>query len=176
MLYQTTGVRPAVSPSATSMRRFPGGLQLHTTDLDDINIDDASKPPKRPAPPPPIPHAAPVSSVSYPHSAPNVPPARGIAPMPSPTTWMTPPPSTWVHAPPPPRPPPSPPPPPPPPTIGSLHSLPTHLEERMGSHSYQPAGPGDPLNDWEMKNYKGRSFSPVSSQSSEQTYLSSPKV
>ncbi|XP_066475487.1 harmonin [Tiliqua scincoides] len=176
---ETTGARPAVSPSATSLRRFPGGLQLHTTDLDDINLDNAGKPPKRPAPPPPVPHAAPVSSVSYPLTASNVPPARGTAPAPSSATWMTSPASAWVLASPPPRPPPSPPPPPPtpppPPAISTLHPLPTHLEEKMGSHSYQPGGPGDPLNDWEMKNYKGRSFCPVSSQSSEPNYLSSPK-
>ncbi|KAL8169912.1 UNVERIFIED_CONTAM: hypothetical protein K2H54_059903 [Gekko kuhli] len=118
---ETPGVRPPISPSGTSMRKFAGGLQLPTTDLDDINLDDVGKSTKRPAPPPPPPLPRTV------------------------------------------------------PTLGTLHTLPGHLEERMGNHSYQPGGPAEPQSHWEVKNYKERSFSPVSSQTSEQTYLSSPK-
>ncbi|XP_060131999.1 harmonin isoform X3 [Zootoca vivipara] len=164
---------PAVSPSATSVRRFAGGLQLHTTDLDDISLDDVGKPPKRPAPPPPLPHATPVFPGTYPPPPPSVPAPRGPPPMPSTAvSWIASPSSpSWVHAAPPPLSPPSSPPPAPAPI---LH--PVHLEERVGSHSYQPNGPADSMNDWEMKSYKGRSFSPISSQTSEQTYLSSPKV
>uniref|UniRef100_A0A8D0C9E5 USH1 protein network component harmonin n=1 Tax=Salvator merianae TaxID=96440 RepID=A0A8D0C9E5_SALMN len=146
---EATGMRPAVSPSATSVRRFAGGLQLHTTDLDDINLDNVGKPSKRPAPPPPLPHVAPTSS-----SAAHVPSSPLSPPSSSPLL------------------PPLPPPPPPPPqTAGPLQPLPMCL----GSHSYQPSGPMDSLDDWEMKNYNGRSFSPASSQTSEQTYVPSSK-
>lgn len=165
-----------MSPSTTSMRRFAGGLQLHTTDLDDIKLDDAGKPSKRPAPAPPLPHAAPVSLVAYPHSPANVPASRGPVPMPSAASWMMPSPPAWVHTPPPLPPSPPPPHPLPPTTINTLHPLATHLEERMGSHGYLPGVPVDSLNDWEMQKYKERSFSPASSHSSEQTGLSSPKV
>ncbi|KAF7245606.1 Harmonin [Varanus komodoensis] len=178
---ETTGVRPAVSPSATSMRRFAGGLQLHTTDLDDINLEDVGKPPKRPAPLPPLPRAAPASPLGYPLSQPNVPAAKGSVPVTSAASWRTT--SSWVLPPPPPLSPPLSPPPhsPPPPyplspqAICTLHPIAPHLEERMGSHSYQTGGPAESLSDWEVKNYNGRSFSPVSSQTSEQTYSSSPK-
>uniref|UniRef100_A0A8D0C917 USH1 protein network component harmonin n=1 Tax=Salvator merianae TaxID=96440 RepID=A0A8D0C917_SALMN len=148
---EATGMRPAVSPSATSVRRFAGGLQLHTTDLDDINLDNVGKPSKRPAPPPPLPHVAPVKTSS---SAAHVPSSPLSPPSSSPLL------------------PPLPPPPPPPPqTAGPLQPLPMCL----GSHSYQPSGPMDSLDDWEMKNYNGRSFSPASSQTSEQTYVPSSK-
>ncbi|XP_030646470.1 harmonin [Chanos chanos] len=60
---------PARSPAASSptVRRFPGGLQLATTDLDDINLDEvdqslrqplkrlAPTPPTSNQPPPPLP-------------------------------------------------------------------------------------------------------------------------
>ncbi|XP_054827477.1 harmonin isoform X3 [Eublepharis macularius] len=172
---ETPGVRPPVSPSGTSMRKFAGGLQLHTTDLDDINLDDLGKSTKRPAPPPPLPHTVPVTSVPYPLPPQNFPTARGQVPVPSATAWIPPPPSSaWVHTPAP-LPPPSPPL-PSPQTAGTLHMLPNHLDEKMGNPNYQTGRSADSQNHWEMKNYKERSFSPVSSQTSEQTYLSSPKV
>ncbi|XP_069659827.1 harmonin isoform X3 [Haliaeetus albicilla] len=71
--------RPSASPSATSMQRFAGGLQLHTTDLDDINLDEVDKPKQRVAPPPlPPPTVTPASSA---HLLPtsNVPLSRGPA-------------------------------------------------------------------------------------------------
>uniref|UniRef100_A0ABM5F8S5 Harmonin isoform X3 n=1 Tax=Pogona vitticeps TaxID=103695 RepID=A0ABM5F8S5_9SAUR len=181
-----TGGRPAVSPSATSMRRFAGGLQLHTTDLDDINLDDAGKPPKRPAPPPPpLPHATPASSMAYP-STPSIPAARGPTSVPSAPSWVTMPlSSSRTHGPPsalspsssaPPHPPHPPPPSHPPPPLPH-HPMPAHFEEITGNHNYQPGGPAESLDNWEMKNYKARSFSLGSSHTSEQqTYLSSPKV
>ncbi|KFW94992.1 Harmonin, partial [Phalacrocorax carbo] len=53
--------RPSAA-SATSVRRFAGGLQLHTTDLDDINLDEVDKPKQcvvpPPLPPPPVTPAA----------------------------------------------------------------------------------------------------------------------
>ncbi|XP_077177725.1 harmonin isoform X6 [Paroedura picta] len=177
---ETPGVRPPVSPSGTSMRKFAGGLQLHTTDLDDINLDDVGKSTKRPAPPPPLHRTVPVTSVPYPLPPPSVPAARGQAPIPSSASWMppSPPPSSaWMHTPNPvPPPPQSPPPPlPSPQTLATLHTLPNHLDERMGNHSYQPGGPAESQNHWEVKNYKEMNFSPISSQTSEQIYLSSPK-
>ncbi|XP_010012057.1 PREDICTED: harmonin [Nestor notabilis] len=72
--------RPSASP-ATSMRRFAGGLQLHTTDLDDINLDEVDKPNQRVAPPPPPPPPPTVPSASSAHPLPtsNVPLSRGPA-------------------------------------------------------------------------------------------------
>ncbi|NXN13220.1 USH1C protein, partial [Indicator maculatus] len=65
--------RPSASSSATSMRRFAGGLQLHTTDLDDINLDEVDKPKQRVAPPPivtpaPSAHPLPTSNVPLPRA------------------------------------------------------------------------------------------------------------
>ncbi|XP_009984617.1 PREDICTED: harmonin, partial [Tauraco erythrolophus] len=68
--------RPSASPSATSMRRFAGGLQLHTTDLDDINLDEVDKPKQRVAPPPPPPPTVTPAS-AHPLPTSNVPLARG---------------------------------------------------------------------------------------------------
>ncbi|KAM9013158.1 harmonin isoform 3-T3 [Ara ararauna] len=66
--------RPS-APPATSMRRFAGGLQLHTTDLDDINLDEVDKPNQHVAPPPP---PTPASS-AHPLPTSNVPLSRGPA-------------------------------------------------------------------------------------------------
>eukprot|EP00076_Gallus_gallus_P021215 XP_015142130.1 harmonin isoform X1 [Gallus gallus] len=66
--------RPSASSSATSMRRFAGGLQLHTTDLDDINLDEVEKH-VAPFPPPPL-AVTPVSS-AHPLPVLNVPLSKG---------------------------------------------------------------------------------------------------
>ncbi|XP_059682098.1 harmonin [Gavia stellata] len=71
--------RPSASPSATSMRRFAGGLQLHTTDLDDINLDEVDKPKQRVAPPPPPPPAVTPAASAHPLPTSNVPLSRGPA-------------------------------------------------------------------------------------------------
>ncbi|XP_069713787.1 harmonin isoform X4 [Phaenicophaeus curvirostris] len=80
---ELTSGRPSASPSVTSMRRFAGGLQLHTTDLDDINLDEVDKPKQRvtPPPPPPPPTVTPASSV-HPLPKSNVPrgPALAVTP------------------------------------------------------------------------------------------------
>ncbi|XP_057881777.1 harmonin [Melospiza georgiana] len=67
------------SPPATSMRRFAGGLQLHTTDLDDINLDEVDKPKQRgpPPPPPPPPPTVTPAPPAHPPPASNAP--RGPA-------------------------------------------------------------------------------------------------
>ncbi|XP_009079426.1 PREDICTED: harmonin [Acanthisitta chloris] len=72
-------------PSATSMRRFAGGLQLHTTDLDDINLDEVDKPKQRAPPPLPPPPTVTPASPPPPLPTSDVPPARG------PTLSVTPP-------------------------------------------------------------------------------------
>uniref|UniRef100_A0ACB8G405 Uncharacterized protein n=1 Tax=Sphaerodactylus townsendi TaxID=933632 RepID=A0ACB8G405_9SAUR len=162
------------------MRKFAGGLQLHTTDLDDINLDEVGKSTKRPAPPPPLTHTVPVTSVPYPLPPPNAPAMRGQTSVSSGSSWMPPSLSSaaWAHTPHPLPPPPQSPAPllPSPQTIDTLHTLSNHPDQRMGNHSYQPGGPAESQDLWEVKNYKEKSFSPVSSQTNEQAYLPSPKV
>ncbi|KAM6115157.1 harmonin [Pterocles gutturalis] len=68
--------RPSASP-AISMRRFAGGLQLHTTDLDDINLDEVDKPKPRVAPPPPPPPTVTPASPAHLLPTSNVPLSRG---------------------------------------------------------------------------------------------------
>ncbi|XP_005522619.1 PREDICTED: harmonin [Pseudopodoces humilis] len=72
-----SGRPPASSPSATSMRRFAGGLQLHTTDLDDINLDEVDKPKQRAPPPPPPPPPPTVTPAPPAHPLPPSNPPRG---------------------------------------------------------------------------------------------------
>ncbi|XP_039200577.1 harmonin isoform X3 [Crotalus tigris] len=176
---EKTGVRPAVSASATSVRRFAGGLQLHTTDLDDLSINDnTGKLSKRPAPLPPLPHTVPVASVAYPLSPPNIPATKGSAPIPNSPSWIpSSSPSPWAHVPSPPLPPPSPPPiHPSMQTAGTLHCpKSTPLDEKIGCHNFQPWVVEDSLDDWEMKNCQERKIGPVNAQRGKQTYLSSPK-
>ncbi|NWZ35649.1 USH1C protein, partial [Brachypodius atriceps] len=89
--------RPSASPSATSMRRFAGGLQLHTTDLDDINLDEVDKPKQRaPPPPPPPPATVTPAPPAHPPPAPNAP--RGPALLVTPASQVTSG-SVWMHVP-----------------------------------------------------------------------------
>lgn len=78
--------RPSASSSATSMRRFAGGLQLHTTDLDDINLDEVEKH-VAPFPPPPL-AVTPVSS-AHPLPVLNVPLSKGPVLTVSPASQVT---------------------------------------------------------------------------------------
>ncbi|KAG8125742.1 hypothetical protein E2320_020822, partial [Naja naja] len=175
---EKTGARPAVSASAISVRRFAGGLQLHTTDLDDISLNDTGKLSKHPAPLPPLPHTVSVASVAYPLSPPNIPSTKGSAPIPNSPSWIpSSSPSPWAHVPPSPFPPPSPPPiHPSMQTVGTLyHPMSNHLDEKTGCHNFQPGRAEDSLDNWEVKNCKERKISPVNAQSSKQSYLSSPK-
>ncbi|NWT57476.1 USH1C protein, partial [Erythrocercus mccallii] len=87
--------RPSASPAATSMRRFAGGLQLHTTDLDDINLDEVDKPKQRAPPPPPPPTVTPAPP-AHPPPASNAP--RGPALLVTPASQVTSA-SVWMHAP-----------------------------------------------------------------------------
>ncbi|NXH60276.1 USH1C protein, partial [Rhabdornis inornatus] len=82
---------PCPCPCATSLRRFAGGLQLHTTDLDDINLDEGDKP--KPPPPPPPPPAVSPAAPAHPAPAPSAPrgPALLVTPAPQVTSgcvWM----------------------------------------------------------------------------------------
>ncbi|XP_064281436.1 harmonin-like [Passer domesticus] len=90
--------RPSAPPSATSMRRFAGGLQLHTTDLDDINLDEVDKPKQRapPPPPPPPPPSVTPAPPAQPSPASNAP--RGPALLVTPASQVTSG-SVWMHAP-----------------------------------------------------------------------------
>ncbi|NXF28590.1 USH1C protein, partial [Nyctibius bracteatus] len=81
--------RPSASPSATSMRRFAGGLQLHTTDLDDISLDEVDKPKQRVAPPPPPPPTVTPASSTHPLPTSNVPLSRGPALAVTPASQVT---------------------------------------------------------------------------------------
>ncbi|XP_025934632.1 harmonin [Apteryx rowi] len=83
---ELAGGRPSASPSATSMRQFAGGLQLHTTDLDDINLDEVDKPKPRVVPPLPPPPSVTPASPAHLLSASNAPLSRGPAPSVSPTS------------------------------------------------------------------------------------------
>ncbi|NWS30143.1 USH1C protein, partial [Polioptila caerulea] len=90
--------RPAASPSAPSMRRFAGGLQLHTTDLDDINLDEVDKPKQRAPPPPPPPPAPAVTPAPPAHPPPASSAPRGPALLVTPASQVTSG-SVWVHVP-----------------------------------------------------------------------------
>ncbi|KAM3919084.1 harmonin isoform 4-T4 [Leptodactylus fuscus] len=110
---------PPAVPAAGTVRRFVGGLQLHTTDLDDVHLGDTGRPVKRPAPPPPLPPSF-LMSTATPHKAPspNITMMRRSAPpVPTLSSRTSPIQPTWMHLPspaaPPPVPPPSPRPPPP---------------------------------------------------------------
>ncbi|KAM9301653.1 harmonin [Gastrophryne carolinensis] len=136
---------PAVVPPA---KRFVGGLQLHTTDLDEVNMEETSRPKKRMAPPPPSPRTT--SSASTAHRSPNVTlMRRSVPPPPATPPWTPPLQPMWMHLP-------SPAPPSTPPvTARSSHPPPPPFSE-------------------ELKNYRGRR----SQRSSypEPSYPPSPKV
>ncbi|KAM4722290.1 LOW QUALITY PROTEIN: harmonin [Rhinophrynus dorsalis] len=141
---------PTAVPAATSMKRFVGGLQLHTTDLDDLNLDDTSRPTKRMAPPPPSPHMLSASSPSHQLPSPNITLMRRSAPppppMPSRTSPIQP---TWMHLP------------------SQPPSSPSPAQSMVS------ARPPLPFSD-ELKNYNGRSA--MRSSNPEPSYPPSPKV
>ncbi|XP_029438856.1 harmonin isoform X1 [Rhinatrema bivittatum] len=169
---------PTPPPAATSMRRFAGGLQLHTTDLDDINLDDVDRPLKRMAPHPPSPRM-PSTAMPRPPPSPNVTAPRKQAPPPPPAPPRTTPlPPSWMSLPPPA--PPLPPPsnlPLPLQVMSSIRPPVSYLNERRVSQNYQPSEAEDTFNDWEVKNYRGRpALNSVSSANAEPVYPPSPKV
>lgn len=153
---------PSVSPLAPPLRRFAGGLHLHTTDLDDIPLDMFYYPPKTPSALPVMPHPPPIN-----------PPAKVPAPpvLPSPG-HMSASSSPWVQRTPPPIPI------PPPPSIPTqdltpTRPLPSALEEALGNHPFRTGDPGHPAADWEASTHSGK---PTSSPSPERSFPPTPKV
>lgn len=153
---------PSVSPLAPPLRRFAGGLHLHTTDLDDIPLDMFHYPPKTPSALPVMP-LPPLSSPPPKAPAPPVLPSSGHVCASS---------SPWV-----PRTPPAIPIPPRPsiPTqdLTPTRPLPSALEEALGNHPFRTGDTGNPTEDWEAKNHNGK---PTSSPVPERNFPSTPKV
>nr|XP_036882663.1 harmonin isoform X4 [Manis javanica] len=161
----TTGpppLPPSVSPLAPPLRRFAGGLHLHTTDLDDIPLDMFHYPPKTPSALPVMP-LPPLSSPPPKAPAPPVLPSSGHVCASS---------SPWV-----PRTPPAIPIPPRPsiPTqdLTPTRPLPSALEEALGNHPFRTGDTGNPTEDWEAKNHNGK---PTSSPVPERNFPSTPKT
>nr|XP_054368000.1 harmonin-like isoform X2 [Mirounga angustirostris] len=153
---------PSVSPLVPPLRRFAGGLHLHTTDLDDIPLDMFYYPPKTPSALPVMPHPPP-SNPSLKVPAPPVLPSSGHVCASS---------SPWVQRTPPPIPI------PPPPSIPTqdltpTRPLPSALEEALGNHPFRAGDTGDPTEDWEAKNHSGK---PTNSPVPERSFPPTPKT
>lgn len=153
---------PSVSPLVPPLRRFAGGLHLHTTDLDDIPLDMFYYPPKTPSALPVMPHPPP-SNPSPKIPAPPVLPSSGRVSASS---------SPWVQRTPPPIPI------PPPPSIPTqdltpTRPLPSALEEALGNHPFRAGDAGNPTEDWEAKNHGGK---PTNSPVPERSFPPTPKV
>ncbi|XP_057363422.1 harmonin isoform X3 [Manis pentadactyla] len=153
---------PSVSPLAPPLRRFAGGLHLHTTDLDDIPLDMFHYPHKTPSALPVMP-LPPLSSPPPKAPAPPVLPSSGhVCASPSPWVPHTPPPIPI----------------PPPPSIPTqdltpTRLLPSALEEALGNHPFRTGDTGNPTEDWEAKNHSGK---PTSSPVPEWSFPSTPKT
>ncbi|XP_042547443.1 harmonin isoform X2 [Dipodomys spectabilis] len=152
---------PSVSPLAPPLRRFAGGLHLHTTDLDDIPLDMFYYPPKTPS-------ALPV----MPHPPPSNPPSKVPAPPVLPSGHTSTSSSPWVQRTPPPIPI------PPPPSIPTqdltpTRPLPSALEEALGSLSFRIGDPGNAVEEWEAKTQSGK---PSSSPAPERSFPPTPKT
>ncbi|KAM5138764.1 uncharacterized protein ACMZJ9_017273 [Mantella aurantiaca] len=153
-MQEGSGGRPPASPSpppalppANTVRRFGVGLQLHTTDLDEVRLEEVARPVKRMAPPPPSPRPMPSASIARSSQSPNVTMLRRSAPPAPPgPSWTTPLQPTWMH----------------------LPSPPQGQASPMGS-----SRPPLPFSD-ELKNYRGRSA--MRSSNPEPSYPPSPKV
>nr|XP_045227494.1 harmonin isoform X3 [Macaca fascicularis] len=153
---------PSVSPLAPPLRRFAGGLHLHTTDLDDIPLDMFYYPPKTSSALPVMPHPLP-SNPPHKVPAPPVLPSSGHVSASS---------SPWVQRTPPPIPI------PPPPSIPTqdltpTRPLPSALEEALGNHPFRTGDTGNPVEDWEAKNHSGK---PTNSPVPERSFPPTPKT
>lgn len=153
---------PSVSPLAPPLRRFAGGLHLHTTDLDDIPLDMFYYPPKTASALPVMPHPPP-SNPPCKVPAPPVLPSSGLMSASS---------SPWVQRTPPPIPI------PPPPSIPTqdltpTRPLPSALEEALGNHTFHAGDLGNPAENWEAKNHGGK---PANSPVPERNFPPTPKV
>lgn len=153
---------PSVSPLVPPLRRFAGGLHLHTTDLDDIPLDMFYYPPKTPSALPVMPHPPSISPPSKVPAPPVLPSSGHMSASSSPWVQRTPPPIPI----------------PPPPSIPTqdltpTRPLPSALEEALGSHSFRTGDPGHPADDWEANTHSGK---PTSSPSPERSFPHTPKV
>lgn len=153
---------PSVSPLAPPLRRFAGGLHLHTTDLDDIPLDMFYYPPKTPAALPVMPHPPPSNPPSKVPAPPVLPSSGHVSALSSP----------WVQRNPPPIPI------PPPPSIPTqdltpARPLPAALEEALGNHPFCAGDVGSGSEDWEAKNHGGK---PSSSPGPERSLPPATKV
>ncbi|XP_041490597.1 harmonin isoform X1 [Microtus oregoni] len=153
---------PSVSPLAPPLRRFAGGLHLHTTDLDDIPLDMFYYPPKTPSALPVMPHPPTVSPPSKVPAPPVLPSSGHMSASSSPWVQRTPPPIPI----------------PPPPSIPTqdltpTRPLPSALEEALGNHPFRTGDPGHPADDWEANTHSGK---PTSSPTPERTFPHTPKT
>lgn len=146
---------PSVSPLAPPLRRFAGGLHLHTTDLDDIPLDMFYYPPKTASALPVMPHPPPSNPPSKVPAPPVLPSSGRVSASSSPWVQRTPPPIPI----------------PPPPSIPTqdltpTRPLPSALEEALGNHPFRAGETGDPAENWEAKNHSGKpANSPVPDRS-----------
>ncbi|XP_038620222.1 harmonin [Tachyglossus aculeatus] len=163
----TTSPPPPVAPPALPLRRFAGGLHLHTTDFDDFAQDSSLQPPKRLAPL--SPSAGPASA--HPPLTPSPKPtSKFLGPSPlSGTTKMVSSSSAWIQR----------------PTGAPAASLsiaqqtlgcgrppPSALEEALANHGFRSGDAADSVDDWEVKNYSRRC---TSSPNLERNYPPTPK-
>ncbi|KAI4537675.1 hypothetical protein MG293_012538 [Ovis ammon polii] len=159
---------PSVSPLAPPLRRFAGGLHLHTTDLDDIPLDMFYYPPKSASALPVMPHPPPSNPPSKVPAPPVLPSSGRVSASSSPWVQRTPPPIPI----------------PPPPSIPTqdltpTRPLPSALEEALGNHPFRAGETGNPAEDWEAKNHSGKpANSPVPDRSfppTQKTFCPSPQ-
>ncbi|XP_043561896.1 harmonin isoform X1 [Chiloscyllium plagiosum] len=169
----------APPPPSTSVRKFVSGLQLHTTDLDDINLDQFEQSAKRMAPLPPASHLVPLPQPTK-ILSPTVTPSRK-KPAPPPPSLYHPNPSHMgspVQLPPQPLPPPPPPPPPIPiHPIALACSHGTIPEARECNLNYHSHAGMESANDWQVNNHSSKvGYSPVHILAGEHSYPNSYKV
>ncbi|KAM6157694.1 harmonin isoform 2-T2 [Rhynchocyon petersi] len=158
---------PSVSPLVPPMRRFAGGLHLHTTDLDDIPLDMFYYPHKTTSALPVMPHPPPSNTPTKVPAPPVLPTSGRVSASTSPWVQRTPPPIPI----------------PPPPSIPTqdltpTRPLPSALEEALGNHPFRAGDTSSPAEDWEAKNHGGKPNSPMAERSfppTPKTFCPSPQ-
>ncbi|KAJ8252606.1 hypothetical protein COCON_G00219180 [Conger conger] len=163
------GPPPRAPPSGPTVRRFPGGLQLATTDLDDINLDNVDpslRQPKRLAPTPPTGrHNQPPPPLPPPPPSPRLNRAPSSPPLPRMHHAS----NAHGRAP------------PPPPFPSSRHPLPLHGGYRPAKNGFGTAGHRRPPSSGDLSSYRPRGGGTVRGggyhtiSPSEQSYPSSPQ-
>ncbi|XP_072448325.1 harmonin-like [Chiloscyllium punctatum] len=164
----------APPPPSTSVRKFVSGLQLHTTDLDDINLDQFEQSAKRMAPHPPASHLVPLPQPTK-IPSPTVTPSRKKPAPPPPSPYHP----TPSHMGSPVQLPPPPPPPPPIPIhpIALACSHGTIPEARESNLTYHSHAGMESANDWQVNNHSSKvGYSPVHILTGEHSYPNSYKV